>query len=77
MLKQGAKVNKINKKGWTALLWAVYYGDAHCTKILLKHGADPNIRNKKGYMAIDYARMYQFTEIEQLLKSSNTKALKR
>ena len=69
LLKKGAKVNIVDKKGWTALLWAVYYGDKHCTKILLKHGADPNVRNKKGYIAIDYAKMYQFTEIEKLLKA--------
>jgi uncharacterized protein len=45
----GEKVNEIDKWGWTALMWAVYYGNFPVTKYLLDNGADPNIKTQESY----------------------------
>ncbi|UFS69352.1 ankyrin repeat domain-containing protein [Geomonas sp. RF6] len=47
--KKGENVNEIDKWGWTALMWAVYYGNYPVTQYLLEHGADPNIKTEAEY----------------------------
>lgn len=49
LVSEGEKVNDIDKWGWTALLWAVYYGNFPVTKWLLDNGADPNIKTQEAY----------------------------
>jgi len=48
-IKGGEKVNDIDKWGWTALNWAVYYGNTPVVKWLLDSGADPNLKTVKNY----------------------------
>lgn len=49
LVKSGENVNGIDKWGWTALLWSVYYGNITVSKWLLEQGADPNIKTEKDY----------------------------
>ena len=46
---QGERINDIDRWGWTALAWAVYYGNFPVTKWLLEQGADPNIKTTLNY----------------------------
>jgi ankyrin repeat protein len=48
-VQAGEKVNEIDKWGWTALMWSVYYGNFPVTKYLLDNGADPNIKTQDSY----------------------------
>ena len=48
-VSKGEKLNDIDKWGWTALQWAVYYGNFPVAKWLLENGADPNIKTEKAY----------------------------
>ncbi|MDF2867721.1 MAG: uncharacterized protein K0S11_1191 [Gammaproteobacteria bacterium] len=41
-LRQGAKINHSDKNGWTALFYAVYYGNIEATECLLDNNADIN-----------------------------------
>lgn len=49
LVKSGEGVNDIDKWGWTALMWSVYYGNIPVAKWLLEQGADPNIKTEKNY----------------------------
>lgn len=49
LVKTGVMVNNIDKWGWTALMWSVYYGNIPVAKWLLEQGADPNIKSEKHY----------------------------
>jgi uncharacterized protein len=48
-MTKGEKVNDIDKWGWTALQWSVYYGNMPVTKYLLDNGADANLSTVKEY----------------------------
>lgn len=48
-VKAGEKVTDIDKWGWTALHWAIYYGNMPTAKWLLDQGADPNAKTEKEY----------------------------
>ena len=69
-------VDDIDKWGWAALLWAVYYGHLPVVKRLLNYNADPNIRSvmdyrsfQRGTTALILAAYYGRDEvIEALLK---------
>lgn len=48
-VKAGVNVNDIDKWGWTALTWAVYYNHPAIVKWLLENGADPDFRTVRAY----------------------------
>lgn len=48
-VKNGERVNEVDKWGWTALHWAVYYGNIPVAKWLLESGANPNITTVEDY----------------------------
>lgn len=60
-----------NDMGWTPLLVATSSGYIHIVKSLLEAGADPNIRNKYGDTALMYSKLYNYSEITNILKSYN------
>ena len=43
--------------GWTALMQATYYGQAHIAKYLIRRGANVNLRAKNGVTAFDMAML--------------------
>lgn len=51
-IQAGEGVNEIDKWGWTALMWAVYYRQLPITNYLLEHKADPNIQATAVYGAM-------------------------
>lgn len=44
-------VNAQDEKGYTALIYAAYYGNEEAVNLLLKQGADPCVRDKRGNTA--------------------------
>lgn len=48
-VKAGEKVDEIDKWGWTALHWSVYYGATPVAQWLLEQGADPNVKTEAEY----------------------------
>jgi ankyrin repeat protein len=71
-LEKGAKLDLQDKKGWTALMYSVYYGDIKSTRILVDGGADLSIKNKKGYTAVDLATLHQWKAIIKYFESKTT-----
>ncbi|MEI7614012.1 MAG: ankyrin repeat domain-containing protein [Betaproteobacteria bacterium] len=75
-VKAGGNVNDVDKWGWTALTWAVYYNQPRVVKWLLENGADPNFRTVRAYgdfypgtTAVILAGYYGYDEIlKELLK---------
>lgn len=48
-VRAGEDVNDIDKWGWTALHWAVYYGNSAVAQWLLERDADPNVKTEAEY----------------------------
>ena len=71
LIERGAKVNAVDKRGMTPLLYAAStdYGDASIVNLLLKAGADPAARTKEGLTATDLARKYNHTYLFASLAS--------
>ncbi|WFB62080.1 ankyrin repeat domain-containing protein [Sphingobacterium sp. WM] len=66
-------INHINKKGYTALIKAIIFGDAgkdnvEIINLLLKGGADKDIVDQDGKTAIDYATQKGASEIIETLQ---------
>ncbi|MDX1958896.1 MAG: ankyrin repeat domain-containing protein [Leptospiraceae bacterium] len=70
-LKSGADVNaKI--KGWTALIFASYFGKEDAVKELIKNNANPSIE-VDGWNAQRFAKKFNFTSIDALLEEYSNK----
>ena len=66
-IRNGANINAKNNKGWTALMWAAYYGHAEVAEVLLKHGADVNSKDNDGWTALMWAASWGKTEVAEVL----------
>ena len=67
LLAIGFNVNAKDDFGSTPLMWAVYYGDADMTELLLQKGADPNMKDNEGQSASGYAQSEDNQEMLNLL----------
>ena len=67
MIAEGTDVNAVQSDGTSALLYAVYQGDAELVSALLKAGADVNLRNEYGASTMSEAAMQGSAEILGLL----------
>ena len=69
LLAAGADVNKRNRFGRTALMFAALYGDARIVKALLDRGADVNVvpDDETGRPALAAAAMNGHLEVVRLL----------
>ena len=58
LISRGGKINAVNPKGMTALLYAASadFGDSAMVELLLKMGANPAARTRKGLTAQDVVR---------------------
>jgi ankyrin repeat protein len=66
-IEKGADVNIQHSQGWTALIDAVAHGDTKLVNALLEAGADKELVAENGKRAIDYAKEYEFKNIEKML----------
>ena len=72
LLNAGAKIDKLDVRGMTALMASVATDHANpvVTRILLEKGSDPNIRSKAGETTLDWARKFNNPAILSLFKLS-------
>jgi len=65
LLEAGADIDaKDFDNGWTALMQATYYGQAHIAKYLIRRGANVNLRAKNGVTAFDMAMLINLNDTE-------------
>jgi hypothetical protein len=57
-LRNGANINHQDAWGYTALIYAAYYGYPMIAEHLIANGARRDIREKKGYTAYEMAKYY-------------------
>jgi len=68
LLEHGAKVNEVDKDGWSALMWAAWSGQPKVVSELLEAGADVDLVGHNGFTALSLAAMRGKSEIvKQLL----------
>jgi ankyrin repeat protein len=67
LLEKGAKVNAKDWLGWTALMYASYYGQTELAKLLMNKGAEVNAKSNTGWTALMYAAYTGQIEIGKLL----------
>ncbi|KAI1127027.1 hypothetical protein F5Y10DRAFT_278351 [Nemania abortiva] len=68
--KSGAKIDALDKDGWTALMFASFEGHDTITKLLLDNGAQVNIVEKDGWTALMVASDEGYDAITKLLLDS-------
>ena len=54
LLNAGANIDKQDKYGYTALIWAAFYNNREIVEILLDYGADEFILNDNNKSFYDY-----------------------
>ncbi len=72
LIARGADVNRADKIGFTALLYAasIDFGDSAMIDLLLKSGAHPDVRTKDGLSALDLAKKYKHTHLIASLETA-------
>lgn len=74
LCEKGAKVDKKDNSGSTALMYAAYYNFIEVTRILLDHNDNKNLVNKRdngGWTALMFAASRNFIEITRILLDHN------
>ena len=76
LIARGADVNRADRIGFTALLYAasIDFGDSAMIDLLLKSGAHADVRTKDGLTALDLARTYKHTHLIASLEAAGTSA---
>jgi len=69
-MEKGADVNATDPYGWTALMNAVYLGDAEMVQLLLNAGTDVNHKNYLGRTALFISEKTGKPEIMRMLKEA-------
>lgn len=67
LLSGGADVNAKNRDGWTALMWASWYGHKDVVSLLLANGADVNAKDSNGRTALMWASINGHKDVVSLL----------
>ena len=67
LTQNGADVNVIDKDGYTPLMRCVYVGKLNSVKYLCDHGANVNISNNNGHTSLQFAYLYGFNEIVDVI----------
>ncbi len=72
LIARGADVNRGDRIGFTALLYAasIDFGDSAMIDLLLKSGARADVRTKDGLSALDLARKYKHTHLIASLEAA-------
>ena len=58
LLAAGADVNAVDKGGWSALMFAVFWGRSEVVKILLDADANPNVVSNAGSTALIHSGFF-------------------
>jgi hypothetical protein len=66
-LNQGVSVNAVNEDGWTALMKAVYEGNADLVQLLIARGAAVDKQENAGWTALMMASQFGYTPIVRRL----------
>jgi ankyrin repeat protein len=76
LIARGADVNRADRIGFTALLYAasIDFGDSAMIDLLLKSGAHADVRTKDGLTALDLARKYKHTHLIASLEAAGASA---
>ncbi len=76
LIERGADVNRADRIGFTALLYAasIDFGDSAMIDLLLKSGARADVRTKDGLTALDLARKYKHTHLIASLQAAGVTA---
>lgn len=69
LLENGADANICHSYDWTPLMWAAYYNDTECAKILLEYGADVFYKNEIGETALILAGLFH-SDVSNLLQKA-------
>ncbi|MDD5007115.1 MAG: ankyrin repeat domain-containing protein [Syntrophorhabdaceae bacterium] len=67
LIEKGANVNAKDSDGYTALLWAAYYGNTDVVRALIEKGADVNAQNKRKQTPLHLAADKGHTNTARLL----------
>jgi len=67
MIKAGADVNTKTPEGYNSLVLCAYNYFYSSCKLLLENGANTTFKDKNGYSALDYAKMYNYNLIYQMM----------
>lgn len=69
LLKNGAKVEVKGEDGWSALMYASFYGYGEVVKILLKHNPKKHVdlQQKDGWSALMFASLKGHTKVVKML----------
>ncbi|KAI8788179.1 ankyrin-3 [Biomphalaria glabrata] len=71
LIKTGANVNKSNRNGLTALMFASMFHNVGLVKILIQHGADVNLKDRRHINALMWTVLQGHTDIVQILLHNN------
>eukprot|EP01125_Pyxidicula_operculata_P014785 TRINITY_DN496_c2_g1_i2.p1 TRINITY_DN496_c2_g1~~TRINITY_DN496_c2_g1_i2.p1 ORF type:complete len:1543 (-),score=345.89 TRINITY_DN496_c2_g1_i2:477-5105(-) len=72
IIKNGAKLDSVNKMMETALHASVQHGHIEITRFLVKRGAQVDFKNIRGFSPLDQAVEFGYTEIAELLRNSKS-----
>ncbi len=64
LIKAGAKIETTDKKGWSAIFYAVKYIQTAKLKILLQNGAKINLKDEKGISPLILAEQIKDTKLQ-------------
>ena len=70
----GANINAIDDKGWSALMFAAARGQSDIVRILMSRGADPNMKSKEGETALMIATNGDHKETVRVLREARIAA---
>ena len=73
MLQNGANANARDERGWTALIWAVWFNHQKTVPQLLAYGADPNLPATDGITPLQMAQQSNHPDLVTLLKQAGAK----
>ncbi len=77
LLGEGADANAKDNAGWTALMWAAYFGRTDTVRALLEKGADVNAKGKDGMTALMNAASADYRDIVHSLLEKGADVLAR